>query len=452
MTHASWVSDASLRWLAVLLSERFGVKLTLVAENGSVAISCAAIPGCIRVFTDFQFSARTLDGCANWSAASEGWDLPLGDSLPAPGLQQIEGHIIHPVGDGYFIRYDLLGLTYWMLTRREEVGCVHNDAHDRFPVTESHAYQHGYLLRPIVDEWLIVLRQVMRRLWPELRIIEPEFSISVSHDVDVPSLYGFSSLPRLLRHMGAALLKRGELREVIFAPWVRFATRQSLLKSDPMNTFDWLMNLSERNGLVSAFYFICGRTDSRRDADYELEHPAIRELLRRIYRRGHEIGLHPSYNTYLQPRALALEADRLRRVCAEEGIQQRTWGGRMHYLRWRHPITLGAWHDAGMNYDSTLGFAETPGFRCGTCFEYPAFDPVQGFGMELRIRPLVAMEVSVISSQYLGLGLGSAALDKFLEVKRACRSVGGNFTLLWHNSNLCAEQERALYVAVLESD
>lgn len=48
----------------------------------------------------------------------------------------------------------------------------------------------------------------------------------------------------------------------------------------------------------------------------------------------------------------------------------------MHYLRWGHPTTLQAWNDAGMDYDSTLGYADSPGFRCGTCFEYPAFNPI----------------------------------------------------------------------------
>lgn len=451
MSHAkSWVSDASLRWLAVLLGERFGVDFSLVAEAGAVVISCAEVAGCIRVRTDPGFSERELNGCAHWPAAREGWTLPIGDTLPAPGLQRADGALVHAVSDGYRIDYDLLGLTYWMLSRREEVDCPRRDMFDRFPASESHAYRHGYLQRPIVDEWLNILRQVMQRLWPRLETSKPAFAMIVSHDVDVPSLYGFSSLPRLVRHMAASLLKRGDLRETLAAPWVRLRTRQSLLVRDPMNTFDWLMDLSEQHGLISAFYFICGRTDRLRDADYELEHPAIRQLLRRIHQRGHEVGLHPSFNTYLEPRLLAQEAERLRRVCSEEGIRQDSWGGRMHYLRWRQPITLQAWHDAGMSYDSTLGYAEVPGFRCGTCMEYPAFDPVRGRGLALRIRPLIAMEVSVISSQYLGLGVGGAALEKFLDLKRACRAVGGAFTLLWHNSSLRRKEERALYAAVLE--
>lgn len=446
----SWVSEASLQWLALLLGERFGVTLSLIAEEGVVLITCAQVTGCIRVRTQPCFAERELEGCTQWCAAAEGWDVLLGDVLPAPGLPNIDGPLVRAVSGGYCIDYDLLGLTYWMLSRREEVGCPRHDDIDRFPASESHAMRHGYLQRPIVDEWLGVLRQVMRRLWPDLELITPQFTVRVSHDVDVPSLYGFASLPRLLRHMAASVLRRSDWRSALGAPWVRLRTRQALLANDPMNTFDWLMDLSDRHGLISAFYFICGRTDTLRDADYEPEHPAIRTLLRRIHQRGHEIGLHPSFNSYLAPEQIAREASRLRQVCAQEGIEQSGWGGRMHYLRWRQPVTLQAWQSAGMAYDSTLGYAEAPGFRCGTCFDYPAFDPVVGQALTLRIRPLVAMEISVMAPQYLGLGTGEAALEHFLLLKRACRAVGGAFTLLWHNSNLRTEEERGLYVAVLE--
>ncbi|WP_187312920.1 hypothetical protein [Candidatus Williamhamiltonella defendens] len=48
----------------------------------------------------------------------------------------------------------------------------------------------------------------------------------------------------------------------------------------------------------------------------------------------------------------------------------------MHHLRREHPTTLQAWNDACMDYYHTLGYADQPGFRCGTCFAYPAFNPL----------------------------------------------------------------------------
>jgi hypothetical protein len=98
-----------------------------------------------------------------------------------------------------------------------------------------------------------------------------------------------------------------------------------------------------------------------------------------------------------------------------------------------------------------MSYADRAGFRCGTCFEYPAFDPVAGRALNLRIRPLIAMECTVMSERYMGLGSTELALNKFKDLKDACRGVDGCFTLLWHNSELMTQSAKDLYVAVLES-
>ena len=69
---------------------------------------------------------------------------------------------------------------------------------------------------------------------------------------------------------------------------------------DPHNTFDFLMDVSERHGLHSAFYFLAHRDQRPRDGGrYLFEHPWVRSLIGHIGRRGHEVGFHPSFSTYL---------------------------------------------------------------------------------------------------------------------------------------------------------
>ena len=255
-------------------------------------------------------------------------------------------------------------------------------------------------------------------------------------------------MPALVRAMAGDVIKRRDFKSAMLAPWVRMNTSNQLHRADPANTFDWIMDVSDKHGLRSAFYYICGYTDPH-DADYQVEHPALRHLMSRIHQRGHEIGLHPSYGTYQKPQLIRQEADRLRKICAEEGIVQAEWGGRMHYLRWEHPTTMRAWADAGMTYDSTLGYADRPGFRCGTCFEYPAFDPVAQQVLSLRVRPLIAMECTIIDSNYMGLGTSNEALTKFIELKSITRVLNGCYSLLWHNSQFMNKDNKMLYESVL---
>lgn len=445
-------TEAALRWLERILEERYGHEFSLLEQSSALLMRLPGLEGYIK-FDQLQSvfqQSRSDFPCEQWSASSEKFIAPVEDRIPAPSEIKLDDPLIEMDEQGAIVHYDILGLTYWMLTRLEEVGRSDLDEHLRFPATSSHAYKHEYLERPVVDEWLSILGQVISRVWPSLKLTSHEFSIKVSHDVDHPSMCAFKPWPTVIRMMAAHLIKRRDLGAFARTLLVKLGTSKRLHPKDPNNTFDWLMTVSESNDLKSAFYFICGRTVPSRDGDYELEDPAIRELLRRIHQRGHEIGLHPSYGTFRNPELLEMEWERLERVCAEEGIEQSQWGGRMHYLRWDQPKTMRAWAASGLNYDSTLGYADRPGFRCGTCHEYPAFDSADQTFLNLRIRPLIVMECTVMGTQYLNLGVGRQAHDKILLLKERSRDVGGVFTLLWHNSYFKVATLKELYLKIMD--
>ena len=441
-----------LCWLQILLEERFGHKFQLAFVDGWVRLRLSTNSGYIAIKSDIkQFSVGQANiACELWNARIENWMPPIEDVLPAPGAEKLKFPLIEFDGAGHLIHYDILGLSYWMLARLEEVGRTDLDNHERFPATASHAFRYGYLERPIVDEWMDILRQVILLQWPDLILRHNIFSVKVSHDVDSPSFFNFIPLSTFFRNALVSTIKNKSLVNIFKSALIRFGNQNILHREDPYNTFEWIMDISDYYGLTSAFYFICGRSDASKDAGYEPEHSAIRNLMRRIHERGHELGLHPSYNTYKDVTLMASEAMRLRRICTEEDISQDILGGRTHYLRWEMPSTLQGLELAGMDYDSSLGYADLPGFRCGTCFEYPAFDPMACRILKLRIRPLIVMECTIMAERYMGLGNGDAAYKKFVKLKSACRSVNGCFTLLWHNSSFESAQNRALYQCVLE--
>jgi hypothetical protein len=448
-----WHTPSALYWLQNLLQERFHYPFNIRIQHSEVVeIFLDGDSKSIRMplySTEFTRADSCLD-CSMWNASAEGWDAPFSGQLFAPGTISLRFPLIEAAPTGFCINYDILGLTYWMLTRQEEVGRHDLDAHGRFPAAASHAARFGYLHRPIVDEWLCILSQVMARTWPRLSIKKRAFNMKVSHDVDVPSRYTFGSFAGMVRKMLGDLFFCRNLGVALIAPWIRYSSSSKLHDLDPNNTFDWIMDASENAGLISAFYFISSEQNGPLDADYSIGHPAIRALMRRIHARGHEIGLHPSYESYKNKALLKLEADNLRDIARQEDIKQTKWGSRMHYLRWEQPTTLRACAVGGMSYDSTLGYADRPGFRCGTCIEYQAFDPVANEALAIRIQPLIAMDCTVIERRYLNLGLGLEARNEFLGLKETCRVVGGCFTLLWHNSQLKSRGEKKLYLELLK--
>ncbi|WP_186474881.1 polysaccharide deacetylase family protein [Psychrobacter sp. KCTC 72983] len=447
-------TTSALEWITLVLEERFGYVFTLRQGQSGLKLSLANTSQGYILFPKVEEAfhlSRSDFPCSHWDADRAGWISVLEVPLPAPGVNDLSEPVIEKKEDCFVINYDILGLTYWMLNRIEEIGRTDLDNHNRFPATASHAYKHGYLERPVVDEWLHILGQVIQCTWPALELKRHQFNMKVSHDVDGASRYGFSSFKGMLRGVAGDILKRRNFKSLLLAPLIHLNSSKKIHHADPANTFDWLMNQSEKHNMTSAFYFICGRTDAYRDADYEPEHPAIRELIRRIHNRGHEIGLHPSYNSFQYPEIIKAEANRLRNIMQDEGITQGELGGRMHYLRWEHPTTLQAWNDAGMTYDSTLSYADLPGFRCGTCFEYPAFNPETQKILDIRVRPLIVMDCTVVSDRYLGLGYTQEAEEKILELKNKCRKVHGCFTFLWHNSFFVGKESYYLYEQILSN-
>jgi hypothetical protein len=334
---------------------------------------------------------------------------------------------------------DLLGGIFFLLTRYEELVRGDRDAHDRFPGAAATAPVE----RPLADEYVERLRERLEKAFPGLETQRPSFRVQPSHDVDVP----LGRDPRLTRTLRAAALDVAKRREPALAARRLRAFRSGRPEDDTCNTFPFLLAASERRGLRSTFYVMAGVTDPARDGGYALDDPWLQRLLLELSDRGHELGLHPSYGTFRDEAALAGELATLRSALERAGASTNVAGGRQHYLRWE-PETWTRYASAGLAHDASVGFADRPGFRAGTCFDYPAFDLRARRVLPLRERPLVAMEVSFL--QYLGLS-HEHAFDRMAELKRACRRVGGTFTFLWHNNRLQTARDRALYEAVLDA-
>ncbi|QIZ69364.1 polysaccharide deacetylase family protein [Oxynema aestuarii] len=345
-----------------------------------------------------------------------------------------------------YLGLDIFGSAFFMLTRYEEVVKPDRDQHDRFPATASLAYQENFLDRPIINEYLEILWACLTKLWPRLQRKPRQFQTYVSHDVDEPFRYAFMDSLQIARRCAGDILKRRAPLQAMENATRWFLVKAGKAEADPCNTFDLIMDISEKHNLKSAFYFITDRSAGILDGVYSINHSLIRQLLRKIHQHGHEIGLHTSYNTYQSPEQTKKELKILKQVCAEEGIEQDTWGGRQHYLRWETPTTFQNWANAGLDYDTTLSFADVTGFRCGVCYEFTTFNLKTRQPLKLKERPLVLMECTVLDQIYMNLGTeGGAALQVMKKYKHCCQLFNGDFTLLWHNSSLMQRREIELY-------
>ena len=446
------IIDSALRWLEVIFAERFGHSWHLTRTPDGLRLQLAGVEGAIvfDALEDGFTQAHSDQPCAWWDALGEGWHSVLGGSLPAPGVAQLPVILIEACAGEHMIHYDIPGLTYWMRARVEEIGRTDLDNHERFPATSSHAYKHGYLDRPVVDEWLHVLGQVIERQWPGIELERHDPQTVVSCDVDSP-FASDGSWKQVIRRVGGDIIKRrspkAAMRSIV-GKW--YASRGEDRFDAHRAGTEFIMDTNERAGRAVAFYFIPERTDPRLDGQPRLHDVRVRKLMREIHARGHEIGIHPGYNTYRHPKNMVRSVRRLREALDDAGIAQTQMGGRQHFLRWETPTTARLWDTHELHYDTTLSYADRPGFRCGTCFEYPMFDAIEQRALRLRQRPLIVMECSVIADRYLGLGYSAAALELMQRYQQTCYHVGGRFGLLWHNSHFKRQADHHFYRRLVE--
>lgn len=343
---------------------------------------------------------------------------------------------------------DVFGSCFFMLTRYEEVVITERDLHDRFPAKQSLAYREGFLDYPIVNKYTELLWSLMERLWPGLTRKMRKYSNVISHDVDHPFYSLHRSRLSIAKGSLADIIRRGQF-EMGFKKARMLCSGKSNLSRDPFNTFNWLMDLSEQAGIRSSFYFITEHTEPVIDGNYHLEDHEIQDLMRNIHARGHEIGLHPSYHTYLSGTRIKHQFDRLRNAAEKAHIMQENWGGRQHFLRWKAPDTWQFWEDAGLQYDSTLGYSDMPGFRCGVCYAYPVFNLVTRRPLKLIESPLIIMEQTLLEQVYGGMNT-EQAFDAISRYRQQCAKYNGDFTMLWHNSYLVRSRHLTLFKICME--
>jgi len=350
-----------------------------------------------------------------------------------------DGSWITQEEDEITLHADVLGSSFFLLSRLEEVGSDTRDEFGLYPARASLAWSHGFLGRPVVDEYVEILWELIEALWPGVRRRQTQFSVWVSHDVDRPRAFDYPGIRDRLfsvrQHARSGTLPRLYGSCALNA----IAGVLGLPHRDPFDNFDWLMDTDEGQGLRATYYFLCGG-DTSLDGRYDVGSSEIRSLLRCLVNRGHEIGVHGSYATMEDASMLGAERNRLAQILRCEGLPDHVASVRQHYLRWRAPVTWRVAEEAGMDVDSSVGFNEVVGFRSGTSFEHPVFDVEHRRELRLRERPLHLMDRGLRDFDQ------EQALSKIDDLRREVARHGGTLGVLWHNNTFTeSSQELARY-------
>lgn len=347
--------------------------------------------------------------------------------------------------------FDLLGTIFFLLSRYEEGVLPDRDEHDRFPPNASVLDVDGLLARPIADEYIEILWNAIHALWPDVPAPPSSRGTRLSCDVDRlydPACMSIKALAKRLIGLGLGRSNDGRMSKAIM-DHLR-VRRQGPYVNPYWTGIDRLIHEADARELRATFYFIPKTTDSILDGDNRPEEEVTGRLIRRIHDAGHEIGVHPGYNTYRFPEAYADSVTHFRKTLADLGVEQDELGSRQHYLRWSSTITPSLCEAAGITHDSTLGYAQRPGFRAGTSRDFPMFDLRGRRGLKCIQRPLALMDCTLFHAQY-ARGNKEEDLALARTLAKTSRHYGGNFNILWHNTSFIPRRGEDLFEASLES-
>lgn len=368
----------------------------------------------------------------------------IDQSLPVlyglPGVQITDKHI--------HINIDIFGSCFFMLSRYEELIIKTRDSHDRFPAWESVAYKAGFLDRPIVNEYLEVLWSCISHIWPNVSRIIRKSKFYISADVDQPFDSTVENIYTLIKTCVGDIVKRKSLVKLIKRVNRYIFNKIGIYCFDQNNSFKYYMDICEQAGLKATFYFI-PTSYEQGNGNYELHDPRIIKIMKRIYDRGHEIGVHGSYQTYKDKEKMCVQKSLFESILVKAGIKQKILGNRQHYLRWDSSVTPDYLNNSKFEYDTSGSYADIPGFRFGTSLEFSMWGWQNYSKLKIKQRPLIVMECTVISEAYVGLGYSEYTVELIQKLKLRSFLSGGSFSLLWHNSNLNEYHEKNLFEKLL---
>jgi hypothetical protein len=329
-----------------------------------------------------------------------------------PLIEETESEIICHI--------DIFASAFFMLTRWEEYVLKDKvDLHHRFDSDYALAVKNDFLKLPVVDIYIDFLKNILRKAGFIGEFKPKTYDVHLSHDIDV---IGFHDSPkRVVGEIGRDILKRRDLKQAIFKSYNWF-----IKANDPYFNFEQLMEISESFGFTSRFYFMSGG-NTKKDNHYSIQDKRLKTIFKEIKERNHIIGFHPSYNSFNNQEMWSSEKLKL-----EEAIDHNVTEGRQHYLRFGNPVTWQLWEQNKMELDSSLGYPDKIGFRSGTSREHFAFDIIKRKALQLKEIPLIVMDTTLFKYQSISEENIYSSIRQLVDI---IKELGGNFTLLWHNSS-----------------
>ncbi|MBL7930577.1 MAG: hypothetical protein JNL60_01665, partial [Bacteroidia bacterium] len=250
------------------------------------------------------------------------------------------------------IPFDMLGASFWLLTRYEEYLPYKPDKENRFHYKSSLAYQYEFLHYPLVNLWLNEFKKIIHEKFPHLVFSEKEYSFISTIDVDNVYKYKHKGFVRTM----AGFISDGKLSHM----------KQRLriilsLEKDPFDCYDFLVQAHKEHRTKAIFFFLLGDYGPN-DKNHSSSDLRFQSLIKHIADYS-QVGVHPSFGSNNNLRQLKIETSRLSNITHKFITKSR-----QHFSMLKFPATYKDLLQAGLFADYSMGYTNHNGFRASYCY------------------------------------------------------------------------------------
>lgn len=325
-----------------------------------------------------------------------------------------------PFGVDHQNLFDVFSSVFYLLSRMEEYPTFKGDRYGRFPASQSWAFRNNSLHLPLVEIWCGLLSESINRQWPGSVHIKRRYRLIPTVDIDNAYAYLHKSWNRQLASAA---------KDILRADFSNLKRRIGVLRGkikDPYDTYDSIFQAHRERELQARYFVLCARP-GRFDRNLPAETPAMRHLIQRLQTEG-AVGLHPGFASNSDFNLLSEEKIRLENTLGSE-----IHSSRQHYLCLAFPETYRNLIRAGFREDYTMGYADEPGFRAGTCLPFHFYDLVAETASDLLIYPFAFMDATL--HVYKGMNR-EQSLGTVNAIASEIQARQGICISLWHNETL----------------
>jgi len=330
--------------------------------------------------------------------------------------------------------FDVFSAVFFLVSRMEEYNCKDLDVHNRFKYANSLLYKYSVLEFPIVDVWAFNLLDSLNDFFNKKISCSRKFKQYLTVDVDNAYAYKHKGV---LRTIGASFKSLLKLDFTVF--FQRFRVLLSKEK-DPYDNYEYLKTFIQKEKIDLTIFLLLADY-GKYDKNLSFKNKSFLSLIKYLSTFS-ILGIHPSYNSYGNSDKLNIEVKRLEKI-----ISSKVNHSRNHFLRFKTPQTFQHLLNLGVHNDYSMGYANYPGFRAGTCTPFYFYDLSKEQQTDLLLVPFTYMDGAF--KDYMNYSINDSK-GLIAKLKSNVEGVNGSFISVWHNESLSNQQRWSGWREVFE--